>query len=69
MQSEHESWSGSGQASAGKRADENEHIVIGRLTRRLRISDPPVRFQELATTVLRSSIGVSAVVWVPQESS
>ena len=66
MQWEHESWSGLGPISTQKRSDENEHIVIGRLTRRLRISDPPVRFQELATTVLRSSIGVSAVVWAPR---
>ncbi len=59
--------SDSGTITAPSRGEESEHVVIGRLIRRLRISDPPDRFQELATTVLRSSLGVAAVAWVPRD--
>jgi putative nucleotidyltransferase with HDIG domain len=45
--------------------EEGEHVVIGRLIRRLRISDTPARFQTLATNVLRASLGMAAVAWVP----
>jgi len=45
---------------------ENSGIVISRLTRRLRISDPPHHFQNVATTVLRTSLNVQAVAWVPK---
>ncbi|APW60728.1 HD-GYP domain-containing protein [Paludisphaera borealis] len=58
-------------AGVGKASDsgdeEGEHVVIGRLIRRLRISDPPARFQALATNVLRASLGMAAVAWVPIE--
>jgi putative nucleotidyltransferase with HDIG domain len=47
--------------------EEGEHVVIGRLIRRLKISDPPARFQALATNVLRASFGAEAVAWVPAE--
>ncbi|MDG3005668.1 HD-GYP domain-containing protein [Paludisphaera mucosa] len=47
--------------------DEGEHIVIGRLIRRLKISDAPLRFQTLATNVLRASLGVEATAWIPTE--
>src|ERR1700749_387701 len=47
----------------------NEHVVIGRLIRRLRVSEPPDRFHQLAVNVLRSSLGVEAVAWVPREAS
>lgn len=50
------------------RDESNEHVVIGRLIRRLRVSEPPERFRTLATNVLRSSMGVEAVAWVPAES-
>ncbi len=59
--------SDSGTIMPPSRGEESEHVVIGRLIRRLRISDPPDRFQELATTVLRSSLGVAAVAWVPRD--
>ena len=59
--------SDSGSFNSTKRDEESEHVVIGRLIRRLRISDPPDRFQELATNVLRSSLGVAAVAWVPRD--
>lgn len=42
-----------------------ERQIIARLIRRLRISDPPERFQQLATNALRSAMGVQAVAWVP----
>ena len=34
----------------------NKGVAINRLTRRLRISDPPHHFQTVATTVLRTSL-------------
>lgn len=46
---------------------EGEHVVIGRLIRRMRIDDSPVRFQTLATNVLRTSLGMAAVAWVPSD--
>jgi len=58
----------SGLGKAGDSAvgdEEGEHVVMGRLIRRLRISDAPGRFQELATNVLRTSLGVAAVAWIP----
>lgn len=39
--------------------------VADRLIRRLRVSDPPDRFQRLATDELRSALQVEAVAWVP----
>jgi len=47
---------------------EGEHVVIGRLIRRLRVSDPPARFQTLATNVLRASLNVAVVAWFPADS-
>jgi hypothetical protein len=47
--------------------EDSEHVVIGRLIRRLRISEPPDRFHVLSTTVLRSSLGVEVVAWVPRD--
>jgi putative nucleotidyltransferase with HDIG domain len=47
--------------------EESEHVVIGRLIRRMRISDPPPRFQALATNVLKTSLGMEAVAWIPNE--
>ncbi|WP_165222510.1 HD domain-containing phosphohydrolase [Aquisphaera insulae] len=47
--------------------EQSERAVIGRLVRRMRISDPPDRYQMLATNVLRSSLKVAAVAWVPRE--
>ncbi len=41
--------------------EKNERAVIGRLIRRLRISDSPQHFQTVATTVLRTSLEMTAV--------
>jgi putative nucleotidyltransferase with HDIG domain len=48
------------------RDEESERVVIGRLIRRLRISDPPQHFQTVATTVMRWSLNMAAVAWVPR---
>jgi putative nucleotidyltransferase with HDIG domain len=50
------------------RDEESERQVVGRLIRRLRISDPPQDFQSIATTVLRTSLNVEAVAWVPKSA-
>lgn len=50
----------------GDREPGSEHVAIGRLIRRLRISEPPGRFRELAANVLRSSLGAEAVAWIPR---
>jgi len=47
--------------------EKSERAVIGRLIRRLRISDSPQHFQTVATTVLRTSLEVAAVAWVPRD--
>jgi HD-GYP domain-containing protein (c-di-GMP phosphodiesterase class II) len=66
LQNDHETRVFPVQPAPGKEED-GEHIVIGRLIRRMRISDPPARFQALATNVLKASLGMAAVAWVPSE--
>lgn len=44
---------------------EGDRQLVARLIRRLRISDSPVRFQQMATTALKTALGVEAVAWVP----
>lgn len=44
-----------------------EHLVLGRLIRRMKISDHPQRFQALTANVVRTSLGVEAVAWVPAD--
>ncbi len=56
-------------ATGSQRDEASEHVVIGRLIRRLRVSEPPDRFHQLAANVLRSSLGVEAVAWVPRETN
>ncbi|GAC1472912.1 MAG: hypothetical protein NVSMB9_20710 [Isosphaeraceae bacterium] len=51
------------QVGAGEEPAERQ--IVARLIRRLRISDPPLRFQQMATNALRTAMGVSAVAWVP----
>ncbi len=55
-------------ASRGRMTSMTEHLVIGRLIRRMRISDHPRRFQSLTANVVRTSLGVEAVAWVPAEN-
>ncbi|WP_435008334.1 HD-GYP domain-containing protein [Tundrisphaera lichenicola] len=49
------------------RGEGADRLLTARLIRRLRISDPPERFQELALNALRSALGVAAVAWVPAQ--
>jgi HD-GYP domain-containing protein (c-di-GMP phosphodiesterase class II) len=52
--------------SAGAtRAEGGDRQLIARLIRRLKISDPPERFQYLAVNALRGAMGVDVVAWVP----
>ncbi len=46
-------------------SDGNERLIVARLIRRLRISDPPERFQQMAANALRAALGAQAVGWVP----
>jgi putative nucleotidyltransferase with HDIG domain len=55
------------EAATLERDEDSEHVVIGRLIRRLRVSESPERFHALATNVLRSSLAVEAVAWVPRD--
>jgi HD-GYP domain-containing protein (c-di-GMP phosphodiesterase class II) len=50
------------------RSEGEKGAPINRLTRRLRISDPPHHFQTVATTVLRTSLNLTAVAWVPRDA-
>ena len=60
---------GGGDAGSRQHAtDVDKGIAINRLTRRLRISDPPHHFQTVATTVLRTSLNLTAVAWVPRDT-
>jgi HD-GYP domain-containing protein (c-di-GMP phosphodiesterase class II) len=52
---------------AAPHEEKNERAVIGRLIRRLRISDSPQHFQTVATTVLRTSLEMTAVAWIPKD--
>ncbi|MFO0909331.1 MAG: HD-GYP domain-containing protein [Isosphaeraceae bacterium] len=57
---------GSGPSDSVRRLTEGgEGVIIARLIRRFRISDPPERFQQLACNTLRAALGVQAVAWVP----
>jgi HD-GYP domain-containing protein (c-di-GMP phosphodiesterase class II) len=47
------------------RAEGGERQLIARLIRRLKISDPPERFQNLALNAVRAAMEVEAVAWVP----
>ena len=49
------------------RGEGGDRLLTARLIRRLRVSDPPERFQDLALNALRSALGVAAVAWVPTQ--
>ncbi len=53
--------------AVGRPEERGDRAVIGRLIRRLRISDSPQHFQTVATTVLRTSLEMAAVAWVPKD--
>ena len=58
-----------GPASAGFRAEGGERLLYARLIRRMRISDAPVHFQEIAMKSLHAVLHVAAVAWVPASPS
>ncbi len=55
----------SAQAPAPFRGEGGDRLLTARLIRRLRVSDAPERFQDLALNAVRSALGVAAVAWVP----
>jgi HD-GYP domain-containing protein (c-di-GMP phosphodiesterase class II) len=46
------------------RGEGGDRLLTARLIRRLRISDPPERFQDLALQAVRAALKVEAVAWV-----
>ena len=52
-------------AAPPKSVEGGDRQIVARLIRRLKISDPPVRFQQMATNALKAALGVQAVAWVP----
>jgi HD-GYP domain-containing protein (c-di-GMP phosphodiesterase class II) len=47
------------------RGEGGDRVLTARLIRRLRVSDPPERFQDLALQAVKTSLRVEAVAWVP----
>ncbi|WP_435019863.1 HD-GYP domain-containing protein [Tundrisphaera sp. TA3] len=54
-------------AASPFRGDGGDRLLTSRLIRRLRVSDPPQKFQDLALHALRGALGVAAVAWVPTQ--
>ena len=55
-------------AFVAPRVDGRVSSLSERLIRRLRISDPPERFQRLAVVAAREALGVEVVAWVPGQA-
>ncbi|HEV3166764.1 MAG TPA: hypothetical protein VGZ22_22245 [Isosphaeraceae bacterium] len=53
-------------SSESTRPEGDHFALFERLTRRLRVSDAPERFQRVAASALRDALGVEAVAWVPR---
>jgi HD-GYP domain-containing protein (c-di-GMP phosphodiesterase class II) len=47
------------------RGERSDRLLTARLIRRLRVSDQPERFQDLALKAVKSALRVAAVAWVP----
>ncbi len=54
-----------GSAAPAPRVEGGERVLTARLIRRMRISDAPEHFQELALKAVRAALQVAAVAWVP----
>jgi hypothetical protein len=54
-----------GSTTPAPRPEGGERVLTARLIRRMRISDAPEVFQELALKAVRSALQVAAVAWVP----
>ena len=57
-----------GSAPSPFRVEGGDRLLTARLIRRLRVSDPPEKFQDLALHALRSALGVASVAWVPLQN-
>ena len=55
-------------AASPFRGEGGDRLLTSRLIRRLRVSDPPERFQDLALQSLRAALKVAAVAWVPSQA-
>ena len=55
-------------AATPYRGEGGDRLLTSRLIRRLRVSDPPERFQDLALQSLRAALKVAAVAWVPAQA-
>ena len=55
-------------ATSPFRGEGGDRLLTSRLIRRLRVSDPPERFQDLALQSLRAALKVAAVAWVPNQA-
>jgi hypothetical protein len=62
-----EAFSRSSSAPSPARGERSDRLLTARLIRRLRISDHPERFQDLALHAVKSALGVAAVAWVPTQ--
>jgi HD-GYP domain-containing protein (c-di-GMP phosphodiesterase class II) len=51
--------------SSAARGERSDRLLTARLIRRLRVSDQPERFQDLALHAVKSALRVAAVAWVP----
>ncbi len=56
-------------ADAVRHPQKSELQLVSKLIRRLKVSDPPERFQNLANFALQTALMVDAVVWVPAHPS
>ena len=54
-----------GAMPSAPRGERSDRLLTARLMRRLRVSDHPERFQDLALNAVKSALGVTAVAWVP----
>jgi HD-GYP domain-containing protein (c-di-GMP phosphodiesterase class II) len=57
----------SASGSSTSRGERSDRLLTARLIRRLRVSDHPERFQDLALNAVKSALRVAAVAWVPTQ--
>lgn len=67
IQSEQKPSAGASRASATFQGTELQ--LVARLIRRLKVSDPPERFQNLAGFALQSALRVEVIAWVPEATN
>jgi HD-GYP domain-containing protein (c-di-GMP phosphodiesterase class II) len=57
----------SNSSTSSLKGERNDRLLTARLIRRLRVSDHPERFQDLALHAVKSALRVAAVAWVPTQ--